>query len=271
MHGHIVGSLFRFSKAEILTAMAGRRKALQLTSHSASPQAALKANQSEVPRSHTSPSINASPRLASDIEEDIAGWQDFLDVYRICAPSLLARQVAKAHKDNVEYINAYCGSPSADLLLHIVTFNVFKAFMTNLGIMGLNPLELSTDEYSSPLRDIPEDSLPNDLRPTVVQRTFPHHAVYDLFPDSQLRDLVILLGDTSNDDICWEISGWPGDGHQSGLLVWDEPYRIESWEMTDAFFRKYYYISSKCTNLIESTNRWRAVRGEDPLPIEESK
>lgn len=54
-------------------------------------------------------------------------------------------------------------------------------------------------------RGVSGDYLLQDLEPTALQKVIVHHPLYDIFPDPQLRDLVILLGDTSNDEICHDI------------------------------------------------------------------
>ncbi|KAL2834112.1 hypothetical protein BJY01DRAFT_84897 [Aspergillus pseudoustus] len=52
---------------------------------------------------------------------------------------------------------------------------------------------------------------------------------------------------------------------RSGLIIWGEPYRVESWEATPGFLRKWMWALEGCEELIQATNRWRAVRGEEPV------
>jgi hypothetical protein len=40
------------------------------------------------------------------------------------------------------------------------------------------------------------------------------------------------------------------------------------WEVTEGFLRKWGFLLEGCDELIESTNRWRALRGEERLIIE---
>ncbi|KAL2832829.1 hypothetical protein BDW59DRAFT_138735 [Aspergillus cavernicola] len=54
---------------------------------------------------------------------------------------------------------------------------------------------------------------------------------------------------------------------RNGLIVWGEPYRIESWEATPGFLRKWMWALEGCEELIESSNRWRMVRGEEPIRV----
>jgi hypothetical protein len=50
-----------------------------------------------------------------------------------------------------------------------------------------------------------------------------------------------------------------------GLIVWGEPYVKESWEATPGFLKKWAFLLKGCDELIEISNRWRAIRGEDPV------
>ncbi|CEL11065.1 hypothetical protein ASPCAL14172 [Aspergillus calidoustus] len=54
---------------------------------------------------------------------------------------------------------------------------------------------------------------------------------------------------------------------ESGLIVWGEPYRAESWEATPEFLRKWAWAVAGCQDLIDSTNHWRRARGEDPVQL----
>ncbi|KAL3444346.1 hypothetical protein BJX65DRAFT_173324 [Aspergillus insuetus] len=54
---------------------------------------------------------------------------------------------------------------------------------------------------------------------------------------------------------------------ESGLIVWGEPYRAESWEATPEFLKKWAWAVTGCQDLIDSTNHWRRARGEDPVQM----
>ncbi|KAL2872581.1 uncharacterized protein BJX67DRAFT_339880 [Aspergillus lucknowensis] len=55
--------------------------------------------------------------------------------------------------------------------------------------------------------------------------------------------------------------------NRNGLIIWGEPERAESWEATPGFLRKWMWVVEGCKELIESTNRWRRVRGEEPIVL----
>ena len=52
------------------------------------------------------------------------------------------------------------------------------------------------------------------------------------------------------------------------LIVWGEPWTENSWEITPGFLRKWAWLLNRCDTLIESSNRWRAKRDEEPLENE---
>ncbi|KAL2813979.1 hypothetical protein BJX63DRAFT_206776 [Aspergillus granulosus] len=69
-----------------------------------------------------------------------------------------------------------------------------------------------------------------------------------------------LAADSDTDEDDDEITS-----NRNGLILWGEPYRVESWEATPGFLRKWMWVLEGCEELIKSTNRWRAVRGEGPI------
>jgi hypothetical protein len=88
-----------------------------------------------------------------------------------------------------------------------------------------------------------------------------------------MRDNLILnAGKYDNDDLCYDICGglYGGfdDVEQRGLMVWAEPWMSRSWEVSEEFVRKWGFLLKGCTKLIESTNHWRAKRGEQRLVVE---
>jgi hypothetical protein len=126
----------------------------------------------------------------------------------------------------------------------------------------------------------------------------PHTNWIDVLPFPQIRDNLIqwegyvdvvdflrdLFGDMVNDNLsitpekCGSIptsaqtllllQGEDDDmitAGRKGLIVWGEPYVKESWEATPGFLKKWGWLLKGCEELIEISNRWRTVRGEDPI------
>lgn len=49
------------------------------------------------------------------------------------------------------------------------------------------------------------------------------------------------------------------------LINWGEPCRVENWEVTPGFLRKWGWTLEGCEDLIQASNYWRALRDEKPL------
>ncbi|PKX91463.1 bZIP transcription factor [Aspergillus novofumigatus IBT 16806] len=139
--------------------------------------------------------------------------------------------------------------------------------------------------------------LPGSLFPTSLQMVHPHSNWIDMFPFPQIRDNLIqcedsvdvvdflrdLFGDMVNNSLSitpessdplptsaqmllqGEDDDDPVTAGRRGLIVWGEPYVKESWEATPGFLKKWACLLKGCEELIETSNRWRAIRGEDPL------
>ncbi|KAL4867401.1 hypothetical protein BDV12DRAFT_171364, partial [Aspergillus spectabilis] len=76
--------------------------------------------------------------------------------------------------------------------------------------------------------------------------------------DNTKDQMVLLPGDDIDDEVTL---------NRNGLILWDEPHRVESWEATPGFLRKWMWTLEGCEELIESSNRWRRVRGEEPIRV----
>ena len=92
-------------------------------------------------------------------------------------------------------------------------------------------------------------------------------------PLGQMRDnLILMKGSYDHDDLCSDMVGGLFEGFNEcenrGILVWSEPWCAEGWEVTEGFARKWGRLLRGCGELIESTNRWRGLRGEEPLVVE---
>ncbi|KAJ5169247.1 uncharacterized protein N7482_004841 [Penicillium canariense] len=227
----------------------------------------MKANQDVHPKSVVA---SASPTALVPQDESRAGpmQSESLCVSPSFAQLLLSRYAASA------YHSYMLGSPTSDHLLVLTKVNVFRAFGHNLKLIGW-PLDNMDDDAISPfsLPSTPEvpgpeeySYLPPSLRPTRLQRTIPHHPWLDFFPLPKMRDNLIQAGDQWDDDaLCHDIMGFWGEttsSGQAGLLVWGDPWDIRNWELTEPFLKKWQWIVRGCPEIMNSTNAWRARRGE---------
>ncbi|KAE8394504.1 hypothetical protein BDV23DRAFT_147270 [Aspergillus alliaceus] len=168
------------------------------------------------------------------------------------------------------YQSYVLGSPTSDHLLTLSKVNVFRAFASIMSTLGLyQDKGWMHDDAISPFTTLRPGyvlptSLPPTLRPTPTQQSIPHHPWLDFFPHPHMRDNLIRAGETFDDEqLCVDIMGfWDMSTESCGLLVWGDPQDLNSWEVSEAFIRKWPWVLWGCRDLLVSTNRWRALRGE---------
>ncbi|CAH0053840.1 unnamed protein product, partial [Clonostachys solani] len=145
------------------------------------------------------------------------------------------------------------------------------------------------------------NGLPLSVRPTPLQSSKDHATWIDIIPFPAMRDTLIrydaeydqvefgndLVGDLVDFANVYQLqrpkqpripankSSLPineagaGTGTvatRTGLIVWGEPHCPENWEVTLGFMQKWPWALAGCQPLLDSSNRWRALRGEEPLP-----
>ena len=208
-------------------------------------------------------------------------------------------------------------------LLHLVQYNVFRAFVSNKRTLNTlltgwtdHPPSSLTCPIGGPYRDDTmvnplNPNIPVSLVPTHLQQTRSHSLWINLFPFPCLRDNLIMREGSFDhwellQDLIGELMGatpfeqrqgtpsaiivsdpkaasgrsFPliqrGDEDEvtagrKGLIVWGEPYDMRSWEATPGFFAKWSWAVAGCDDLLESSNRWRLMRGEEPIQLPETK
>lgn len=150
---------------------------------------------------------------------------------------------------------------------------VYRAFLKNLSILGIMPHRDWTSEKAiSPFNtcqpeEINEKDLPVSLRPTQIQCEIPHHPWLDFFPFPRMRDNLISAGDKlDNGQFCVDVIGfWDVSTESCSLLVWGEPSDPKSWEITEAFLKRWPWVVRGLPELIDSTNYWRTKRGQNSI------
>ncbi|KEY66068.1 hypothetical protein S7711_08886 [Stachybotrys chartarum IBT 7711] len=206
---------------------------------------------------------------------------------------------------------------STDHLLHLIQYNVFRAFVSNKRTLNIlltgwtgPPPSPTTCPVSGPYRDdtavFPlNPNIPFSLAPTRLQQSQLHSIWINLFPFPRVRDNFIrregsfdhweLLQDLIGELMAITPAPERRDTHQTftisdpkpkwtlplksgrdedevtagrkGLIVWGEPYDMRSWEVTPGFVSKWSWALEGCDDLIEFSNRWRLMRGEEPMTI----
>lgn len=78
------------------------------------------------------------------------------------------------------------------------------------------------------------------------------------------------LDNYDEDHLCEAIVGWAhGPLGSCGLIVWKDPWDATGWEISEEFAKAWPWVVAGCTELLESTNSYRAKRGEKLLRFEE--
>ncbi|KIL86202.1 hypothetical protein FAVG1_10599 [Fusarium avenaceum] len=153
----------------------------------------------------------------------------------------------------------------------------------------------------------PNPNIPPSLAPTILQLTRFHFPWINSFPFPGLRDNLIrregrfdnweLWEDLVGDFMCPTRAAWQRDtpvrtsapalglgqpqvllsatyvdtdevtAGRNGLIIWGEPHDMLSWEATPGFLAKWSWAVEGCDDLVESSNRWRMRRGEEPMRV----
>jgi hypothetical protein len=165
-------------------------------------------------------------------------------------------------------------------LITLVQYNVLRATLTNFALVSslVAGRQLIPPECAA-IHQIPPESLfvspssvPPSLEPTPLQLTTPHDPWIDAVPDPTMRDNLLRHIDIiDHDDLCRDVAGGLFEGFHEveirGLIAWTDPWSPRGWEVSDGFARKWGFLLQGCHDLVESTNRWRDMRGDDRLSL----
>ncbi|ETS79353.1 hypothetical protein PFICI_09206 [Pestalotiopsis fici W106-1] len=193
---------------------------------------------------------------------------------------------APQRRDNVirfareAYERYALGAPRPSQLGMLVKLNVLNALARNARLIGLPNDRVCDDDAISPFSlsgplplPLPDQTLyPEALKPTAVQYSVLHHPWIDLLPFPVMRERAIRAvssGVLDEDEIVLDlIEVWPKDAvHTPFLIVWGDSSNPGDWEATLPFLEKYGWLVWGCTELFESTNKWRSKRGEKLLGL----
>ncbi|KAK7417808.1 hypothetical protein QQZ08_011504 [Neonectria magnoliae] len=196
------------------------------------------------------------------------------DGYRF-SPCPRARAVVYAFME-LAYLQYSLRAPSTVPLPALIRLNALNGLSRNAASLGIPAEGLCSDDLISPFnsRGGPSKwaSCPEHLRPTPLQLAIEHHPWSDLLPLPRLRDNILVAitsGGLDEDVLCHDILDVAGGSQcdEALLIVWGDPWDARSWEANVGFLKKWRWLLQGCNELIESTNRWRQSRGEDPLNI----
>lgn len=169
-------------------------------------------------------------------------------------------------------------------LASLIRLNVLNGLARNATKMGIPVEGLCWDEYISPFNYSgphrpssagPVSYSPKCLQPTALQFQVKHHPWIDLFPFPRVRDNILqaLAAECLNeDDLCSDLLDVQDNRtcEKPSLILWGESSDERGWEASTAFFKKWGWLVQGYAELIDSTNYWRASRGERPLVFKTS-
>lgn len=203
---------------------------------------------------------------------------EFEDIEKISFSSIFDSQARKSyqHFEELAYRHYLMGSPRTDLIMCLVQLNFIRSLMSNIDTMNLSLEQMIDYDSISPFniagpRLVDFESLPSGLRPTELQCAVPHHPWIDLLPVPQLRDNLFQRGLEVFDEeqLCHDIRGYRNESNErTGVLVWRDPWDASGWEVSEAFMASWGWTIKGCSDIMQSTNYWRAQRGEKPLQFQ---
>lgn len=163
------------------------------------------------------------------------------------------------------------GSVRADLLLSVMQFNILRGIISNILSLGMTVELLQEDivsQFNTKSPWAPDmAALPPSLRPTALQKQIVHHPWIDPFPVPSVRDLLLRMDGHYDDfELCKDLFEQcdPKTG-KPGLIIWSDPWDAHGFELSDHFVKKWGWMFKECADICQSTNYWRARRGEKPL------
>ena len=163
-----------------------------------------------------------------------------------------------------------------DELAQLINRNFMQAATTNAQHLGLNLTSLRTGAPASTPRLRNAANLPPTLKPVELQHQLPHDPIIDTIPHARLRFNIVRAIATGNLDASrfsvslrhsGEVLKVQGEACRSGLIVWNFPEQLSSWELSEAFFIIWGFLLEGCEDFIAATNVWRSRRGERSLAL----
>lgn len=163
-----------------------------------------------------------------------------------------------------------------DELAQLINRNFMQAVSANAQRLGLNLTALGAGTATNTPRLRNPANLPPTLKPVEVQHQLPHDPLIDTIPHARLRFNILRAIATGNLDAsrfsaCLRRSGAvvnvQGEARRSGLIVWNFPEQLASWELSEGFVMIWGFLLEGCEDFVAATNVWRTRRGERSLVV----
>jgi hypothetical protein len=203
-----------------------------------------------------------------------AAFMTYLEGHKMVIKATDREEILRFMKEAYEHYSL--GMPRPNQLNALIKVNVLNAVARNATLIGLPTERLCADDAISPFSQpgplpLPDQATwPDPLRPSAVQRSVLHHPWIDLIPFPMMRDRAIRAfhsGVLDEDELCLDLMevSTSRASDTPFLIVWGDSSDPRSWEATSPFLEKYGWLIWGCSEIFESTNMWRARRGEKLL------
>lgn len=165
-------------------------------------------------------------------------------------------------------------------LLPVHELKLLKGMMLISKRIGCDSANIWSLDCPSPFNQgvgTPADQLPLPWRPTGAQVSVPHHPVVDLLPWPSARDRFLMLLELPDEsrppaargpmalvNFVYDLE----DGSEGVRIYGDDPCDPAGWEVGQVPFQRWWFLFDR--DIIDTSNRWRAIRGAPQLVLGET-
>lgn len=165
-------------------------------------------------------------------------------------------------------------------LLPVHELTLLKAFLRISSRIGIPEANVWSLDCVSPFAlgaGTPAADLPANWRPTDTQRNVPHHPALDFMPWPEARSRIIMILSLPDEQRPPAARGplamvnfvYDFEDSAEGVRIYgSDPYDPGSWEIGQLLFERWWFIFDR--SIIDSSNRWRELRGAPPLLLKSS-
>ncbi|KAI4655994.1 hypothetical protein J4E93_000710 [Alternaria ventricosa] len=209
----------------------------------------------------------------SDLSLDDLSNPDVAIAQRSCMAAHPKVQELMRRFSEHAYASYMQGTPALSHLPLLLKYNVASGLARNADILGVTAqyydwYGISPLNKQGPLLGSDAGAeWPACLQPTELQASIEHHPWLDLFPWPKVRDNMLQAFQRTEpidyeDALCHDICEYNHLDRNPILIVWGPPEDYRSWEIDPIFLEKWGWLLSGCPEVYETTNYWRATRGE---------
>lgn len=269
-----------FYNSNPIRTCSGKRKALEHKAQSASPSVSRKKGKPEIDEEQMIPCWVETRQKVVLIPASAVG-----EFFKPGSPLIPLKHDPQPMSSKM---NSNLGGVifpiSSDHTITLLQFNVIRGLLTIRHLLSaiFPPQNSQGNECSTAAYHVLPDlsscptSLPASLHPTHLQQTVPHEEWVEGIVHPVMRDNIIRAIGTFDEDQLWSdtigglFEGFPdSEVERRGVICWSTPWHFSGWEMSEGFLKRWGWSIKGCeSDILGATNKWRVMRGEDPLMME---